>query len=1052
MTMNIRKAIVFTVLLLAGMVQSVAQTVTKRGVVYTLVGDHYEATAFDASNAEAENWDSKIVVADYIDDKPVTAVAANAFDATIYNKCATATSVELGSQIKTIGDYAFYLCKLIKEVSFNEGLTSIGDNAFHSCNALGKAVLPASLTTIGTAAFYNCRFLVQLTITSGGLNIGTSAFGACPSLRTIRFLSTAPTLGLTAFNNVGTVSNPTYVYVPYEYFPSYVQMMTGVGDNYGWISAGGNMSLRTAYEGLYYAYVAPPSSGSVATMRIAAVDEQSMVNKGSSSSPAYLLQVPENIYGFRVNDIIDGAFMSTKADSIFAIDLRQTGVTGFTVNRTTGTFAGVSLRTMIYLPADNATSEKNVVIGGQAPVGLQVGRPVIAMSSEEIANGRATWLMNDWFKSPVFGQQIGSDATPVPMRDATTQRVWQASFMGVSKQYRYANTGKTVTLPSAAEMGFDAAQPVSFYIADDAARRFTASTVLSEDIIVHTCPSTESVILDHAAVSLKMSTPIEARKVQLVATAAPSDGRQEVIWTSSNPDVATVNVDGVVVGVSAGQTVITAVSIDNPSAKTSCTVTVIPTVERVELSETEITIPLSAVADPVFQLSAVVYPAEAIQDVVWQSQNTEICTVDENGLIRGIAAGRTAVEAIPKDRASLISICYVTVLPAADSVWINRNSYNMLPGDQEVLRAKVKPSTAVQTIRWDSSDATVATVSDAGVVTALKQGQTTITATSVARPDLSAQCVITVAGVGTRTEIEGVTYEITQLDTDAKTVQILHLSDSLLNQGGEHSVTEVISFARLDFKVTEVADTAFGQLTNNTLYYIPATIDYKGEADNVVVAKNSGATCKRLVITEGFDFVTSHTFTAAEVVCQRTCPVQKAFTIALPISVTSGDKVRLYDMKQQEGDSLVCVEVQKTEPYKPYVALAEVEQLELGGTNIEVTPYLRNTDVYVGDVQFMGTMRRIDVSSLSVSAYVLNNRDWQVTSDTEIEPMTAWLATTHSPLHVKLVDGDKTAIHSIQSDVQDVSRVYDLQGRPVSDVSNLPKGIYIRNGRKFVKK
>ena len=33
-----------------------AQTVTKRGVVYTLIGDHYEATAFDAASALADNW------------------------------------------------------------------------------------------------------------------------------------------------------------------------------------------------------------------------------------------------------------------------------------------------------------------------------------------------------------------------------------------------------------------------------------------------------------------------------------------------------------------------------------------------------------------------------------------------------------------------------------------------------------------------------------------------------------------------------------------------------------------------------------------------------------------------------------------------------------------------------------------------------------------------------------------------------------------------------------------------------------------------------------
>ena len=49
---------------------------------------------------------------------------------------------------------------------------------------------------------------------------------------------------------------------------------------------------------------------------------------------------------------------------------------------------------------------------------------------------------------------------------------------------------------------------------------------------------------------------------------------RSVTWSSANPEVATVDEDGVVTGVAAGTTVITATSVRNPDFSASCTVTV----------------------------------------------------------------------------------------------------------------------------------------------------------------------------------------------------------------------------------------------------------------------------------------------------------------------------------------------------------------------------------------------------------------------------------------------------------------------------------------------
>ena len=78
------------------------------------------------------------------------------------------------------------------------------------------------------------------------------------------------------------------------------------------------------------------------------------------------------------------------------------------------------------------------------------------------------------------------------------------------------------------------------------------------------------------------------------------------------------------------------------------------------------------------------------------------------------------------------------------AVKLDNTALNMKVGTTDKIRAVTVP--AGETITWTSSDSTVATVSG-GVVTALKAGTTTITATiTVSEVDYTATCAVTVAG------------------------------------------------------------------------------------------------------------------------------------------------------------------------------------------------------------------------------------------------------------------------------------------------------------------
>ncbi|MBR1411331.1 MAG: Ig-like domain-containing protein [Prevotella sp.] len=1000
-------AILFLTLLTA--VSGWAQTVTKRGVVYTLTDDHYEATAFDAASAETDNWNNCIVIEDAINGVPVTAVANGAFDGTVYYPCANkAQSISLGANIKSVGDFAFYLCRNVTEVSFNAEIQTIGVKALYGCNALKEAT----------------------------------------------FLGNPPQVGFAAFYNVGSVAAPVQVTVPVAQLTAYLDKMEGSGESYGWASGNGCLSLRTESDGLVYQVLRGAATES-STLRIVGVGSSSLVNKGTVARPAYLIQAPSAVQGYSVSSLADGSFLSGCDENVYAIDLREVPLANLTVSRSAEHFSGINSRTLIYVPDNNSSAEDNVIIGDSPAAALQVDTLVFTPAA--ISNGEATYRLNGYYSLPLFGQQIGTQQVPLPIADSNSQWVWMVDFVNDTFHcYRYANNGQTVSLPTAEEMRFPAGTALSFYKDGNVSQRFTSTTAITGNTVVYAYPQATGLSLDTDTLTLSTySNNTFSNVAQLSATLSPAKSRHEVTWSSADTQIVTVDGNGVVRAVGAGKTTVTVTSVDNPSLQATCRITVIPKISGITLSETSIVIPLSASQTDTYQLSATVQPAEAIADLVWESQDHGICTVDATGLVTAVGIGSTAVAVMPKDYSDVVAVCYVNVISSATSVWINRSSYVMRSDEQTTLQAKVLPSTAPQQVEWVSSDPAVAQVSADGVVTAVHSGTATITATSVARPELSNSCVITVVGIGTQTTIQGVTYQVTALDNGKRTVAVVHLSDSLLNQGGERKFANQINYARADFDVTEVADDAIGQLQHNTLYYIPAYIQYKGTADNVLVADENGVSCRRLVISEDDDFETSYAFTADEVVAVRTAEPLKAFTFSMPYSIESDPQtIRFYDMKEQDADTLVCYEVSRTEAYKPYIAVSSAATVDLGGQHITVAPYRRNTDVYVGEVQFMATMRHLDKGYLSgVSAFLLNDRSWQpVSDDTVIQPMTAWLATTHSPLYVKLVNGGSTAIHSIHDGVKEISRIYDLQGRPVSGVSDLPKGIYIRNGRKFVKK
>lgn len=147
-----------------------------------------------------------------------------------------------------------------------------------------------------------------------------------------------------------------------------------------------------------------------------------------------------------------------------------------------------------------------------------------------------------------------------------------------------------------------------------------------------------------------------------------------------------------------------------------------------------------------------VVPSNAVRDVTWSTDPARIASVDENGLVTGLAAGTTLVTAKSTLDPSVYAYCFVDVYQpepepvSPTSIELNKTEHEMTVGDTFDLKVNsVQPTDAVKTVTWESSDDTIASVSSGGNVTALKAGTVTVTATSTLDPTVKATCTFNIS-------------------------------------------------------------------------------------------------------------------------------------------------------------------------------------------------------------------------------------------------------------------------------------------------------------------
>lgn len=146
------------------------------------------------------------------------------------------------------------------------------------------------------------------------------------------------------------------------------------------------------------------------------------------------------------------------------------------------------------------------------------------------------------------------------------------------------------------------------------------------------------------------------------------------------------------------------------------------------------------------RLNATVTPAA---DVTWTSSDEGVATVDQSGLVTAVGVGAADITATTDSGYS--ASCRVTVTrDKITSLKLDKTKVTITIKKDEMgksikLTAAVRPAGAgTGAIKWTSSDESVATVDQNGVVTSVGFGKCTITAKATDGSGKKAKCAVTV--------------------------------------------------------------------------------------------------------------------------------------------------------------------------------------------------------------------------------------------------------------------------------------------------------------------
>lgn len=286
-----------------------------------------------------------------------------------------------------------------------------------------------------------------------------------------------------------------------------------------------------------------------------------------------------------------------------------------------------------------------------------------------------------------------------------------------------------------------------------------------------------SIIVLQPATSMQIMAPIDSKEtdvtggtvnmienhsLQFSVKYTPSDSTDTVNWTVSDPDVASINEDGLLTTKKEGNVFVIAKIADSKVGPNPLNASVSVHITK-NSPATSITLdPHSLVmkAGEKKELNVTVLPVNNTEELRWSSDNENVATVTKAGEVTAVSDG-VATITCSNFAGTISDTCTVNVSTPANAITLSTQEKAMKTGETLNLTAALSPGGSADIIEWSSSDSTVVSITNptegvagntsAVTITALKAGKAEVTA-KARTTGLTAKCTISVTGDGDKSD------------------------------------------------------------------------------------------------------------------------------------------------------------------------------------------------------------------------------------------------------------------------------------------------------------
>ena len=217
----------------------------------------------------------------------------------------------------------------------------------------------------------------------------------------------------------------------------------------------------------------------------------------------------------------------------------------------------------------------------------------------------------------------------------------------------------------------------------------------------------------------------EEKKIEMITVNPYVEGYTNLKFATSDEEIMTISPLGVMTAHKEGFVTVIVSSLDGKVSSSlefvvsNVNATSIKTTRQIEMKMSE-----------THQIEATVYPHNTtIKTISYKSNNLDIATIDENGVITPKNIGTAEIEITC---GNVTTTCYVTVLPQDIENITSSNQFIVLNvGDEETLEINIQPSNATfKKLFYSTSDSDIVTVNN-GSIKAISSGIAIVTVKTI---------------------------------------------------------------------------------------------------------------------------------------------------------------------------------------------------------------------------------------------------------------------------------------------------------------------------------